>query len=123
MVDNEIDFSYNTNTETQGMNMLKPLIFAALTVMSATAQAGATEQVLAGVLLNQAFNEMREQRRQPPPATSVIMYPVPVHQPQSIYIPRCTPNVPCPNTIVIQCDHMPMFDTYGRIVGYHKICR
>jgi hypothetical protein len=104
--------------------MFKIIATLVLALSTLTAHAGRTEEVLAGVLLNQVFNEMREQRRQttPAPQPAAIMYPVPVHQPRSIIIPKCTPNMPCPHAVIIECNTYPMFDTYGRIVGYHKLC-
>ena len=106
--------------------MIKHIIAGlVLATAAGSVVAGPTEQTIAGVLLNQVFNEMRDSRNRntAPPATAAIAYPVPVHQPPTIVIPQCTPNVMCPTAIVIHCTSLPIFDAYGRIISYHQVCR
>ena len=103
--------------------MIKSLAVAAFVLVSTTAAAQSNlESAIAGAVLMGVYMESKNART-PPPASTAIMYPVPVHQPQAIVVPQCTPNVPCPTAIVIQCSSLPTFDTYGRIVGFNQICR
>jgi hypothetical protein len=102
--------------------MIKTLAVATLALASINAAAQSNvESAIAGAALMGIFMDAKNART-PPPASTAIMYPVPVHQPPAIVVPRCTPNVPCPTTIVIQCSSLPIFDTYGRIISYYQSC-
>ena len=81
------------------------------------------DELLAGLILHQAAKNRQQSGTitQPMPS-NVVAYPVPVYQPQIIVVPECTANFNCPR-IVLQCDTLPMFDQWGRIISYHKTCR
>lgn len=101
--------------------MNKLLAGLMMSIISTSTMAGA-EEALAAVVLNQVLNEVRDKGRASPGAGSVVAYPVPVYQPQIIVMPTCTPNVPC-QAPLLQCDTLPVFDQYGRIISYQKTCR
>jgi hypothetical protein len=84
------------------------------------------ENALIGAAVMGVFMEARaikQQQRQLEQPRAAVMYPVPVYQLQTVRVPTCTPNMPCPATIVVQCTALPVFDGYGNIIAYNQVCR
>lgn len=101
---------------------IKTLLVASLIVASANAMAwGQREQgALAGVIAGAVITEHQHRPVYPVYPTVQYSYPQPVYvqpvQPQQI----CGYNVYCGPT---SCYNQPMYDQYGRFLGYQQICR
>ena len=109
---------------------MKALILATgLAIVAPTVQADPSTAIAAfigGVVVNELAHAPRHYHDHE--HVRVIREPVPVLQPQIVTVPQsrtvCPPGYHCVQTLpVIQCDHWPMFDEYGRVVAYYKTCK